>query len=48
MGASVLQGLNVGDDAVIGAGAVLTKDALPGQKLVGIPARPMAERQSSK
>jgi len=38
-GATVLPSLTVGDSAVIGAGAVVLHDVLPGQTVVGVPAR---------
>lgn len=45
-GAVILQGahdapLTLGDDAVIGAGAVVTKPVPPGVTVVGVPARPL-------
>lgn len=45
-GAVILQGtheapLTIGDDAVIGAGAVVTKPVPPGVTVVGVPARPL-------
>lgn len=45
-GAVILQGtqdapLTIGDDAVIGAGAVVTKPVPPGVTMVGIPAKPL-------
>jgi acetyltransferase-like isoleucine patch superfamily enzyme len=38
-GAMVLQGVTVGDDAVVAAGAVVTKDVPPRTLVAGIPAR---------
>lgn len=39
--ASVLQGLRLGADAVIGAGSVVTRDVAEGSTVLGVPARPV-------
>ena len=44
-GAIVLKGVVIGDDAVIGAGAVVTKDVEPGTKVAGVPARRIGQRE---
>ncbi len=41
-GATILPRINIGADAVVGAGAVVTKNVLAGQTVVGVPARPIA------
>jgi acetyltransferase-like isoleucine patch superfamily enzyme len=38
-GATVLQGVTVGDDAVVAAGAVVTKDVPAPTLVAGVPAR---------
>lgn len=38
-GSIILGGITIGDDAVIGAGAVVTKDVPPGETVIGNPAR---------
>lgn len=40
--ALILPGVTIGDDAIIGAGSVVTRDVAPGQTVVGNPARPVA------
>lgn len=44
-GAIILPGVTIGDDAVIGAGSVVTRDVAAGAVVVGNPAR---ERQSAQ
>ncbi|HEY0797192.1 MAG TPA: acyltransferase [Acidisarcina sp.] len=41
-GAVILCGITIGTDAVVGAGAVVTKDVAPGARVAGVPARVMA------
>jgi len=38
-GAIILPGIAIGDDAVVGAGSIVTHDVPPGAKVVGNPAR---------
>jgi maltose O-acetyltransferase len=38
-GAILLPGINVGDDAIIGAGSVVMRDVAPGATVAGNPAR---------
>ena len=43
-GAQILQYVRLGDDAVVGAGAMVHRDVEPGETVVGVPARPLAAR----
>ena len=42
--AILLPGVTIGDDAIIGAGAVVTRDVASGATVAGNPARPVANR----
>ena len=43
MGAKILPGVTIGDNAIIAAGAVVTKPVLPGTTVAGVPAKPLMD-----
>ena len=45
-GALILGGIRIGADALVGAGAVVTRDVPPGATMAGVPARARHERVS--
>ena len=45
-GAILLPGITVGREAIIGAGAVVTRDVPPGIKVIGVPAKPLQMQHS--
>ena len=47
-GATIVPGCNVGEDAVLGAGSVLTKHLPPGEVWVGNPASYLCQEKSMR
>lgn len=47
-GATLLGGITVGENAMIGAGSVVVRDVLPDTTVVGNPAKPLNNQESSK
>ncbi len=45
-GATVLQGVTVGSDAVVAAGAIVTRDVPPRTLVAGVPAQAVREIES--
>jgi len=46
-GAAVLSGVTIGDRAIVGANAVVTRDVAPGSVVAGVPAIPIQRRSSA-
>ena len=44
--AIILPGVTIGDDAIVGAGSVVSRDVAPGTVVAGNPARPLLETAS--
>jgi acetyltransferase-like isoleucine patch superfamily enzyme len=42
-GVAVLPGVEIGEEAFVAAGAVVTRDVGPSQVVIGVPARPVRE-----
>lgn len=47
-GATVLPRIIIGEDAIVGAGAVVTKDVPAGCTVIGLPAKPLIKKRESK
>ena len=47
-GAIILGGIRIGREAIVGAGAVVTRDVEPGQTVVGNPARPLEQQSATR
>jgi sugar O-acyltransferase (sialic acid O-acetyltransferase NeuD family) len=47
-GATVIPGIRIGADAVIGAGSTVIRDVPAGARVAGSPARPLADRETSR
>ena len=44
---TILKGVTIGANAVIGAGAVVTRDVASGERVAGVPARQTKARRSN-
>lgn len=45
---TILPGVKIGDNATVAAGAVVTRDVEEGQRVAGVPARPIDSREQSQ
>lgn len=45
--ATILCGISIGDGAIVGAGAVVTRDVAPGDVVAGVPARSVKSRTNA-
>ena len=48
LGSSILQYIKIGTGAVVGAGAVVTKDVADNIVVIGVPAKPFKKREDVK
>ena len=44
-GATILPRIKIGSDAIVGAGAVVTKNVENGQSVIGVPAKPVKDKE---
>ncbi|WP_274617198.1 acetyltransferase [Novosphingobium terrae] len=47
MNASIIQSIRLGENAIVGAGAVVTRDVAPEATVVGVPAHPISSRKNA-